>query len=107
MHIAHTMKCALRLCYRNVQRHSRNLTTWWGPVQVEITVSNGQITNVSTLQYPNGDRRSLNISNQVLPWLQQEALRTQSTNITGISGATYTSNGFRTSLASALQKAGL
>jgi len=81
--------------------------TRWGPVQVEITVSNGQITNVSTLQYPNGDRRSLNISNQVLPWLQQEALRTQSTNITGISGATYTSNGFRTSLASALQKAGL
>lgn len=81
--------------------------TRWGPVQVEITVANGQITNVSTLQYPNGDRRSLNISNQVLPWLQQEVLRTQSTNITGISGATYTSNGFKTSLASALQKAGL
>ena len=81
--------------------------TRWGPVQVEITVTDGQITNVSTLQYPNGDRKSLNISNQVLPWLQQEVLRTQSINITGISGATYTSNGFRTSLASALQKAGL
>lgn len=81
--------------------------TRWGPVQVEITVANGQITNVSTLQYPNGDRRSLNISNQVLPWLQQEVLRSQSANITGISGATYTSNGFKTSLASALQKAGL
>jgi uncharacterized protein with FMN-binding domain len=83
------------------------MQTRWGPVQVEITVTDGKITNVSTLQYPNGDRRSLNISNQVLPWLQQEVLRTQSTNITGISGATYTSNGFKASLASALQKAGL
>lgn len=81
--------------------------TRWGPVQVEITVVNGKITEVSTLQYPRGDRRSLSISNQVLPWLQQETLRTQSTNITGVSGATYTSTGFRNSLASALQKAGL
>lgn len=81
--------------------------TRWGPVQVEITVADGKVTNVSTLKYPSGDRRSLSISNQALPWLQQEALRAQSANITGISGATYTSTGFRTSLASALQKAGL
>ncbi len=81
--------------------------TRWGPVQVEITVADGKVINVSTLKYPSGDRRSLSISNQALPWLQQEALRAQSANITGISGATYTSTGFRTSLASALQKAGL
>jgi uncharacterized protein with FMN-binding domain len=81
--------------------------TRWGPVQVQITVSEGRITDVSTLQYPNGDRRSLGISNQVLPWLQQETLNLQSANISGISGATYTSNGFKASLASALQKAGL
>lgn len=81
--------------------------TRWGPVQVEITVADGKITNVSTLQYPSGDRKSMSISNQVLPWLQQEALRAQSANITGISGATYTSTGFITSLASALQKAGI
>lgn len=81
--------------------------TRWGPVQVQITVTEGRITDVSTLQYPNGDRRSLGISNQVLPWLQQETLNLQSANISGISGATYTSNGFKTSLASALQKAGL
>ena len=81
--------------------------TRWGPVQVQITVSNGKITDVSTLQYPNGDRRSLMISSQVIPWLQQEALRVQSANISGIGGATYTSGGFINSLASALQKAGL
>jgi len=81
--------------------------TRWGPVQVQVTLSDGVITDVSTLQYPNGDRRSLGISNQVIPWLQQEVLKVQSANISGISGATYTSNGFKASLASALQKAGL
>jgi uncharacterized protein with FMN-binding domain len=81
--------------------------TRWGPVQVEITLTNGKITDVTTLQYPNGDRKSLNISNRVIPWLQEETLQVQSANISGISGATYTSTGFQSSLASALQKAGL
>jgi uncharacterized protein with FMN-binding domain len=81
--------------------------TRWGPVQVQVTLSNGKITDISTLQYPNGDRRSQMISNQVIPWLQQEALQAQSANISGIGGATYTSRGFINSLASALQKAGL
>ena len=81
--------------------------TRWGPVQVEITLTNGKITDVTTLQYPNGDRKSMNISSRVIPWLQEETLQVQSANISGISGATYTSNGFKASLASALQKAGL
>ena len=81
--------------------------TRWGPVQVEIVVTNGKITDVKTLQYPDGDRKSLNISNRVIPWLQEETLQIQSANISGISGATYTSGGFQASLASALQKAGL
>lgn len=81
--------------------------TRWGPVQVEIVVTNGKITDVKTLQFPNGDRRSQNISSQVIPWLQEETLQVQSANISGISGATYTSGGFQASLASALQKAGL
>ena len=81
--------------------------TRWGPVQVEIVVTNGKITDISTLQYPNGDRKSLNISNRVIPWLQQETLNIQSSAISGVSGATYTSRGFRDSLASALQKAGM
>ena len=81
--------------------------TRWGPVQVQVTLTNGKITDVTTLQYPNGDRKSLNISNQVIPWLQEETLQVQSANISGISGATYTSMGFQSSLASALQKAGI
>lgn len=81
--------------------------TRWGPVQVQIVMTDGKITDVSTIQYPNGDRKSEKISSQVIPWLQQETLQVQSANISGISGATYTSTGFKSSLASALQKAGL
>ena len=81
--------------------------TRWGPVQVQVTLRDGKITDVTTLQYPNGDRRSLSISSQVIPWLQDEVLQVQSAQINGISGATYTSGGFKASLASALQKAGL
>ena len=81
--------------------------TRWGPVQVQVTLTDGKITDVTTLQYPNGDRRSQSISSQVIPWLQDEVLQVQSAQINGISGATYTSGGFKASLASALQKAGL
>jgi len=81
--------------------------TRWGPVQVQITVADGKITDVTTLQYPNGDRRSMMISQQVIPWLQQEVLSAQSGTISSIGGATNTSNGFKNSLASALQKAGM
>jgi uncharacterized protein with FMN-binding domain len=81
--------------------------TRWGPVQVQVTLIDGKITDVATLQYPNGDRKSSNISSRVIPWLQDEVLQIQSAQINGISGATYTSSGFKASLASALQKAGL
>ena len=80
--------------------------TKYGPVQVQISVSNGQITNAEALAYPSRDRRSLQISHAVIPWLVQETLRIQSANVMAISGATITTNAWNSSLASALQKAG-
>ena len=81
--------------------------TRWGPVQVQITVKDGKIVDAVGLQYPNGDRRSQWISEQAIPWLVEETLTEQSANVQIIGGATYTSNGWRQSLASAMQKAGL
>ena len=81
--------------------------TRWGPVQVQITVKDGKIVDAVGLQYPNGDRRSQWISDQAIPWLVEETLTEQSANVQIIGGATYTSNGWRQSLASAMQKAGL
>jgi len=81
--------------------------TRWGPVQVQITVKDGKIVDAVGLQYPNGDRRSQWISDQAIPWLVEETLTEQIANVQIIGGATYTSNGWRQSLASAMQKAGL
>jgi uncharacterized protein with FMN-binding domain len=83
------------------------VSTRWGTVQVEITVEDGQLTDVAAIQLPNGDRRSAGISNQVEPMLRSQALSAQSAAIDGVSGATYTSNAYARSLQAALDTAGL
>lgn len=81
--------------------------TRWGPVQVQITVKDGKIVDAVGLQYPSGDRRSQWISQQAVPWLVEETLQEQVADVQIISGATYTSTGWRQSLASAMQRAGI
>jgi uncharacterized protein with FMN-binding domain len=81
--------------------------TAWGPVQIQITVSGGQVTAAKALQWPNGDRRSQSIAQQSIPYLIQQTLTTKSANVLGVSGASYTSDGWRRSLASARSKAGI
>ena len=54
------------------------VSTRWGTVQVEITVEDGQLTDVAALQLPDGDRRSASISSQVEPTLRSQALSAQS-----------------------------
>jgi uncharacterized protein with FMN-binding domain len=76
-------------------------------VQVRIVVKDGKIVAASALQSPDGDSRSRSISDQAIPYLVQETLAAQSAQISGVSGASYTSNGWFTSLQSALKKAGL
>lgn len=81
--------------------------TRYGPVQVQITVKNGKITNVTATQYPSTDPRDQQINAYAIPALDQEALQAGNANINMISGATYTSDGYIASLQSALGKAGL
>jgi uncharacterized protein with FMN-binding domain len=81
--------------------------TRFGPVQVQITVVDGKITAAKALQYPNNDFRSQQISQQAIPYLVQETLAANSANIQGVGGASYTSQGWYDSLASALAKAGM
>ena len=84
------------------------VSTRWGPVQVEITVKNGVITSANALAYPDGDRRSLSISQQAIPYLIEQTLGVvKSSEVMGVSGASYTANGWRTSLQSAIKKAGI
>ena len=81
--------------------------TQWGPVQVELTVSGGKVTDVSVVQYPNGNGRDQEINSYALPVLIQETLDAQSAQIDMVSGATVTSTGYEQSLQSALDEAGL
>ncbi|MEU0004915.1 FMN-binding protein [Streptomyces sp. NPDC006314] len=79
--------------------------TQYGPVQVRITVSDGKITKAEAVQAPKGG-----LSDQktqlAVPELNQEAVAAQSADIDAVSGATYTSTGYRQSLQSALDQAG-
>lgn len=84
-----------------------SVQTRFGPVQVQITVANGSITDVTALQLTDKDQRSVSISNRAAPVLRQEVLAAQSANVQGVSGATYTSDGYLSSLQSALDQAGL
>lgn len=81
--------------------------TEWGPMQVEITVTGSEITDVQILQYPDGDGKSVQINNYALPVLIDETLSAQSADIQMVSGATVTSSGYITSLQAALDEAGL
>ena len=79
--------------------------TRYGPVQVEVTISDGAITGVSAIVLPSGGR-SGQISNSAEPILRSEALQAQSASIDGVSGATYTSEAYAESLQAALDDAG-
>ena len=84
------------------------INTRWGPVQVEITVKDGVVTAAKALRFPSGDQRSLSISQQAIPYLVQQTLGVVSAaDVQGVSRATYTSDGWRSSLQSALKKAGI
>ncbi|PCR99088.1 FMN-binding protein [Lactococcus chungangensis CAU 28 = DSM 22330] len=72
--------------------------TEWGPVQVQITISSGKITNVDVLSYPDTEKKSIQINENALPTYKEEALTAQSSNIDQISGATETYKGFTGSL---------
>src|SRR3954469_21751141 len=81
--------------------------TRYGPVQVKITVTNGKITSADAVDYPANDPRDQEINSYAIPQLNSEALAASSAQIDTVSGATYTSDGYITSLQSALEKAGL
>ena len=83
------------------------MQTQWGPIQVEITVDAGTITDVGVPVYPSDNPRDVQINSYALPILVQETLDQQSADISMISGATVTSVGYLQSLQAALDEAGL
>ena len=81
--------------------------TQYGVVQVQVVLSGNKIKNVSFLQLTAYDPRSEAINSAAAPILLQQTLAAQSSQIDGVSGATYTSEGYVQSLQSALDQAGI
>src|ERR1700760_1483602 len=79
--------------------------TRWGPVQVQVRISAGQITDVGVLQQPSGSDNDAEINGYALPKLKAETLAAQSAHIDTVSGATVTSGGYLESLQAALDAA--
>lgn len=78
---------------------------FYGNIQVQATISGGEITNIQFLQSPNDRGESIQINQQADPVLAQEAIQAQSANVDIVSGATDSSQAFVQSLQSALNKA--
>ncbi|MEO6205115.1 MAG: FMN-binding protein [Mycobacteriales bacterium] len=79
--------------------------TQYGPVQVQITLRAGHIVSSNAIDYPQQSRQDQEINSRAIPQLNQETVQADSAQIDTVSGATYTSEGYRESLQSALDAA--
>ena len=81
------------------------IDTKFGPVQIQVQITGGKISEVAILQYPDSADRSVQINANALPTLRSESLSAQSASVHAVSGATYTSRGYVKSLQSAIDQA--
>ncbi len=83
----------------------RNVSTIYGPVQIQVVISGGKIVDVRFVTMPDGRGRTIEITNESGPLLEKQTLAKQSADIDFVSGATQTSEGYQQSLQSALDQA--
>jgi uncharacterized protein with FMN-binding domain len=79
--------------------------TDYGPVQVQVAIRGSKIVSATAIAYPQSGGRDLEINSYAIPILQQDTITKQSAQVDTVSGATYTSDGYRQSLQSALDAA--
>ena len=73
------------------------VTTRWGPVQVAATIAGDTLCEAHAVVWPTGERQSRQISTYAVPELDAQATQ-QGVILDGVSGATYTTEGYRESL---------
>ncbi|WP_410574879.1 FMN-binding protein [Amycolatopsis sp. cmx-4-61] len=73
----------------------------YGTVQVQVTFTGTRFTAITLLQAPDSGR-----SLTALPRLQEEAMKAQSADIDTVTGATETSESYKTSLQAAIDARG-
>lgn len=77
------------------------IATRYGPVQVRIVLAGPRLVSAQAVQLPNAEGESRRISRHAGPELARQAVATQGM-VDGVSGATWTSEGYRRSLQAAL-----
>jgi uncharacterized protein with FMN-binding domain len=82
------------------------VSTPYGDVQVVAVLRGTRLTDVLPAHLTDANQHSRDISAGAAPTLRREALAAQSAHIDMVSGATYTSEGYRASLQAALDAAG-
>ena len=78
------------------------IDTVYGPVQVRVVERSKKIVGVNILQHPAETTMDIQIGQFAFPRLVGETVTAQSARIDTVSGATYTSHGYISSLQSAL-----
>lgn len=76
-----------------------------GDYQVQVTISEGKVSDITVLEYPMDNPESQSINDRALPQYTAEALSAQSATVNQISGATEAFKGFTGSLQDALNQA--
>jgi hypothetical protein len=79
--------------------------TQFDTIQVRIVTAGGRIRSVAFAKLAGDEQLSDLINAHAGPLLLQRTLKAQSADIDAVSGATYTSDGYRQSLQSALDQA--
>ena len=80
------------------------VATKYGPIRVAIGVRGHRLVRVWVLAVPNRYGRSVRASTASVPVLERRSLDQGSADIDVVSGATYTSEGYRRSLQAALDR---
>jgi uncharacterized protein with FMN-binding domain len=78
--------------------------TVYGPVQIQLIVKRGKIVKVAVLQQPMNTIHDIQIGEFAFPRLISETLAAQNAKIDTVSGASYTSAGYISSLQSAVDQ---
>lgn len=105
--LAATASAPARPALRTVTVNGASVDTRYGLVQVQVKVRSGKIVAAAAIDYPQGSGQDQQINGQAVPLLEKETLAAQSAHIDTVSGATFTSDGYRQSLQAALDAAHL
>ncbi|GAA2043380.1 FMN-binding protein [Agromyces tropicus] len=80
--------------------------TKYGTVQVQVVIEADVIVDVVALKLTDSSETSVEVSARAAPILREEILAAQSSVVENVSGATYTSEAYRTSVQAALDAVG-